>query len=107
MRFSALTLLSFGTAATCYVLARRHGGNLVLQIPELNLVLSFPLHEWNQSFNSTIGMGAKELSLSSEDRLTTEDADDIGDVCTMYPCLGSVGGSKLIYFGLDLERGSG
>jgi hypothetical protein len=93
MRFSALTLLSFGTAATCYVRARRHGGNLVLQLPELNLALSFPLHEWDQSLNSTIGMGAKELSLSFEDGLTTEDVDDIGDVCTMYPCLGNVGGS--------------
>jgi hypothetical protein len=91
MRFSALTLLSFGTAATCDVLARRHGGNLVLELPELNLALSFPLHEWNQSLNSAIGMGAKELSLSFGESLTPEDADDVGDVCTMCPCLGSVG----------------
>jgi hypothetical protein len=80
MRFSALTVLSFGIAITCKALAPRDGPNLILRLPELDLALSFPLLPWAESLNSTMGMDGRELFLSFSDSLTQGEMDQIQEV---------------------------
>jgi hypothetical protein len=90
MRFSALTLLSFGITATCKAISPRHGPNLILRLPELNLALSFPLLHWDESLNSTIGMGGKDLLLSFLNSPTQGEIDEVQEVRIMFVWLASV-----------------